>query len=104
MQLYSFVKTLNKSNAGPKVLVSMSRRSTYAAKKERRSIICYYCRQNGHFVRDCLKWLAEGKPQKTDRQSCGSQYIYMAITPCVNLGEILPNNTSYFHNGTTQTM
>ena len=32
--------------------------------KHSNSIVCYYCKQAGHIVRKCEKWIADGRPPK----------------------------------------
>lgn len=33
--------------------------------KKRKPGICNYCKKKGHWVRDCRKWIADGKPSKS---------------------------------------
>lgn len=32
--------------------------------KHGNSIVCHYCKQAGHIVRKCEKWIADGRPPK----------------------------------------
>lgn len=36
--------------------------------KSKKSGMCYYCKSEGHFVKQCKKWIADGRPSKAQQQ------------------------------------
>ena len=41
-------------------------KSTAKAKK---TGMCYYCKSEGHFIKQCRKWIADGRPSKAQQQN-----------------------------------
>ena len=40
------------------------RNETNKSYKSRKNDVCKYCKKKGHWVRDCRKWMSDGKPSK----------------------------------------
>ena len=47
--------------------------------KQSASVICYYCKLPGHIVRQCEKWIADGKPPKPANPKTANTVSLMAV-------------------------
>ena len=56
VQLCAFEKALSSKYESKQDVLHIERKS--------RNIICNYCKQKGHIVRNCTKWKADGRPPK----------------------------------------
>lgn len=47
---------------------ALSKNSGVKDSKHKKSLVCHYCKQSGHKVRQCNKWKADGRPAKPSNQ------------------------------------
>jgi len=58
--------------------------------KKQQTIICHYCKTNGHIVRNCEKWIADGKPRKPKVEMNTSQGNTSRLANLVLLSTVHP--------------
>ena len=100
-----FAKVSN-SKPAPKLKVQKVHKST----RPSTNIICHYCKQPGHIVRNCEKWIADGKPPKpaipkttnTDHSSSAHNVSLVAVDCDVfAMDSAECNDAWYVDNGAT---
>ena len=66
IQLCQFEKALLSKNENVCV---QEQEALVTVSRQRRPIKCHYCKKIGHVMRQCYKWIADGRPNITDSQS-----------------------------------
>ena len=61
------------------VSVPKFKKSKVKSTKYSSTIVCHYCKQTGHIVRQCQKWIADGKPPKPVNSNAVNSVSLIAV-------------------------
>lgn len=66
--------------------------------------VCNYCKKKGHWVRDCRKWIKDGKPNKQKTGEVKSMVHDTLQVICEEVNAIQDDNVDdwYIDNGATR--
>ena len=79
------------------------RRGTSRQQDRRKNDLCHYCKKTGHFIRQCAKWIADGRPRKSEKVLHEVQPGRVALTLSHEVCEIAADATRWWiDNGATQ--
>ena len=71
-ELCSFQRELKRNNKDQNELKQEALAVNHDKKKlvnKSRINRCFYCNEKGHFIRNCKKWIKDGKPSKSEKKS-----------------------------------
>lgn len=82
----------------------MNEKKTNAKKDD----VCNYCQKKGHWIRECYKWLKDGKPKKKEESNVvissrhdGTDENVIALSVCEN-DNIMKRDSWWVDNGATK--
>lgn len=84
-----------------KALVS-SAVSDKKSEKKKKEKVCYYCKKEGHFKRDCKKWAAEQKKESAEKAKVA--VLAEDSDVCLLAGKAEEGGVWYFDSGATSHM
>lgn len=62
--------------------------------------ICHYCKKKGHWIKECRKWIADGKPSKSQQVKNHTHVALHAMSNEVNIAD--SSLEWWFDNGATK--
>lgn len=91
MQLCMFERNSKSRNIGENlsqealvVRATNSRKFRKSKSRSKKEDICNYCKLKGHWLKDCYKWVADGKPSKESNQQSTSANANVALVSTCN--------------------
>ncbi|XP_073822557.1 uncharacterized protein [Musca autumnalis] len=102
MQLCLYERNFKKPEnvEGQEALVINEKYSKSKNVSAKKDSICHYCKKKGHWIKECRKWIADGKPSKSQPVKNHTHVALHAMSNEVNIAD--SSLEWWFDNGATK--
>ncbi|XP_073821575.1 uncharacterized protein [Musca autumnalis] len=102
MQLCLYERNFKKPEnvEGQEALVIKEKYSKSKNVSTKKDSICHYCKKKGHWIKECRKWIADGKPSKSQPVKNHTHVALHAMSNEVNIAD--SSLEWWFDNGATK--
>ncbi|XP_073844137.1 uncharacterized protein [Musca autumnalis] len=102
MQLCLYERNFKKPEnvEGQEALVINEKYSKSKNVSTKKDSICHYCKKKGHWIKECRKWIADGKPSKSQPVKNHTHVALHAMSNEVNIAD--SSLEWWFDNGATK--